>query len=326
VATSPSLAIIRFGHFELDLRRGELRRSGLAVHLAPQPLKLLALLAARAGELISREEIRDQLWGAETFVDFEQGVNHCIRSIRTVLEDGARNPVYIETLPRRGYRFIGPVEVTAPRAASDLPAAGPPVPAAPADPVAPAGPRPLSAIAALARRLTLWLARVTDRPPWPRVRQARLAILPLENLTGDPQQACLGTGLTEEIRTQLSLARREGFHVVSSCSAKALSQSGHPVWAARQEGVNFLLGGSVRSAPDRVRVNVHLVRVRDETQVWAESYERPLGGDVLDLQTEIAGVVAQGVRARLGTRRRRRVDVKAGPRKSRTGSQADSRA
>jgi TolB-like protein/DNA-binding winged helix-turn-helix (wHTH) protein len=277
VATSPSLdSRLRFGRFELDLRRGELHRSGVPIHLPPQPLKLLLLLASRPGELVSREEIRAQLWGSETFVDFEQGVNHCIRTIRAALADGARSPLYIETLPRRGYRFIGAVE-----------AEGEPDPPA----------RPRTPLSAVTRWLKPWLGRLADRPA-PAATQIRVAILPFDNLTGDAERDCLTGGLTEEIRTQLSRVSGERLHLVSSCSAKALLGTPHPVRAARAGGVDFLLGGSVRSAADRARVNAHLVHVRDETQVWTESYERVLG-DILDFQTEVARAIAEGARRRL---------------------------
>lgn len=278
MATSPSLdSRLRFGRFELDLRRGELQRSGVAVHLPPQPLKLLILLASRPGELVSREEIRAQLWGSETFVDFEQGVNHCIRTIRAVLADGARSPLYIETLPRRGYRFIGAVE-----------------PEGEPEPMPAPRRSPLSKVT---RWIKPWLVRLADRPV-ASATQVRVAILPFDNLTGNAERDCLSGGLTEEIRVQLSRVSGGHVHLVSSCSAKALLGTPHPVRAARAGGVDFLLGGSVRSAADRARITAHLVHVRDETQVWAESYERTLG-DILDLQTEVARAIAEGARRQL---------------------------
>jgi len=101
--------ILRFGVFELNLDAEELRRSGTLIKLAPQPFRLLALLASHAGQIVTREQIKEQVWGEETYVDFEQGMNHCIKQIRTVLGDNADNPLYVETLPRRGYRFLAPV-------------------------------------------------------------------------------------------------------------------------------------------------------------------------------------------------------------------------
>ena len=109
-ASSLPRSVLRFGAFELDARAGELRKGGTRIRLPPQPLKVLTLLASRTGELVSREEVRRELWGEETFVDVEQGLGACISRIRIALSDNARNPRYIETLPRRGYRFLVPVE------------------------------------------------------------------------------------------------------------------------------------------------------------------------------------------------------------------------
>jgi len=101
--------LLRFGTFELNLDTEELRRSGTLIHLAPQPFRLLAMLTNHAGQIVTREEIKEKLWGEETYVDFEQGMNHCIKQIRNVLGDNADHPLYVETLPRRGYRFLAPV-------------------------------------------------------------------------------------------------------------------------------------------------------------------------------------------------------------------------
>lgn len=101
--------LLRFGVFELNVTTEELRKSGTLIRLAPQPLKLLVLLARRSGQVVAREQIQQALWGSETYVDFEQGMNHCIKQIRTALSDSADSPVYIETVPRRGYRFLAPV-------------------------------------------------------------------------------------------------------------------------------------------------------------------------------------------------------------------------
>jgi DNA-binding winged helix-turn-helix (wHTH) protein len=110
--------MLRFGTFELDEQAGQLRRDGAAIRLQPQPFRLLVLLVSRAGELVTREEIRQQLWGDDTYVDFDQGVNFCIKQVRSVLHDDADRPLYVETVPRRGYRFIAPVERARPTPAS----------------------------------------------------------------------------------------------------------------------------------------------------------------------------------------------------------------
>src|SRR2546430_7698483 len=110
--------LLRFGVFELDPKSGELRRAGVEINLPPQPAKVLVLLATRAGQLVTREELRQQIWGEETFVDFEHGLNSCIKQIRAALDDHAEAPRYIETRPRRGYRFIAPVQEVPARVAT----------------------------------------------------------------------------------------------------------------------------------------------------------------------------------------------------------------
>lgn len=286
-------SVSAFGPFELDLEQAELRRGGTTVHLSPQPLKLLVLLVRKAGEVVTREEICAALWGGDTFVDFEQGVNHCIRSIRAVLEEGASSPRYIETLPRRGYRFIGPIAASTPDPPAIPEAVAEPSPAPPEQTPPPR--RRFSSLPGSARRFFLWIGGVAQRG---QRRGVRLAILPFENLTGDPQRGCMISGITEEIGTRLTQDSGERLRLLPSWSVKGLTQAAHPVSAARQEGVDFLLGGSVRSAGERARVNAQLVRVYDDIQLWAESYERPMG-DVLDFQSEVAHLIADGARGKL---------------------------
>jgi len=109
----PDNTVVRFGTFELDLKNEQLRKSGLLVKLPPQPLKILVSLSTHAGQLVTRQELRDQLWGPETFVDFEQGLNYCIKQIRLALGDDSDSPRFIETIPKRGYRFIAAVHLQA---------------------------------------------------------------------------------------------------------------------------------------------------------------------------------------------------------------------
>jgi DNA-binding winged helix-turn-helix (wHTH) protein len=115
-------ALIRFGTFQLDTEAGQLLKKGRVIRLKPQPLRLLQLLLSRPGELVMRDEIRALLWGADTFVDFEQGMNTAVRQIREALGDDAERPIFVETVPKRGYRFIAPV---------DAGPASPPVPVYP---------------------------------------------------------------------------------------------------------------------------------------------------------------------------------------------------
>jgi DNA-binding winged helix-turn-helix (wHTH) protein/TolB-like protein len=288
MGSSPSLENrLRFGPFELDPDGGQLRRSGAPIRLSPQPLKLLVLLASRAGDVVSRDEIRSRLWGSETFVDFEQGVNHCIRSIRSVLEPGPHSPTYIETVPRRGYRFVAPVLPAEAGSGNGIPAEARPSESRPFLE------RPPGGWSTLSRRLAAWWDRL--RLGRPVHRTVRLAILPFDNLTGD---ASLSGGLTAEIGTHLSRASGERLHLLPACSAKALKETPQPVIAARDKGIDFLLAGSVLTIADRARVNAHLVRVSDETQLWNESYEHGLQ-DVLAFHSDVARAIAEGARTRL---------------------------
>lgn len=111
VSSPSSPSVVRFGVFELDVSAARLLKNGRTVRLKPQPFKLLELLVSRAGDVVSREEIREELWGSETFVDFEQGVNSAIKQVREALGEDADRPLYVETVPKRGYRFIAPVDL-----------------------------------------------------------------------------------------------------------------------------------------------------------------------------------------------------------------------
>jgi eukaryotic-like serine/threonine-protein kinase len=145
--------VLRFGQFELDPRTGELRKCGLAVKIQQQPFKVLALLASRAGELVTREELRQQIWGGDTYVDFDQGLNFCIKQIRAALGDHADTPVFVETLPRRGYRFIAPIEPQPVKAVAPEPPRPTPLPFR-----APAEPRRREDHAEPPSRRTAWIA------------------------------------------------------------------------------------------------------------------------------------------------------------------------
>ena len=112
--SAPKATVLRFGVFELDTETEQLRKNGLTIRLQPQPFKLLRLLAGEAGRLVTRDEIRAALWTGDTFVDFDQGVNFAVKQVREALDDEAERPLYIQTVPKRGYRFLAPVEVVAP--------------------------------------------------------------------------------------------------------------------------------------------------------------------------------------------------------------------
>jgi TolB-like protein/DNA-binding winged helix-turn-helix (wHTH) protein/Tfp pilus assembly protein PilF len=299
VAAAPRL---RFGVFEMDLRTGELRKLGTLVKLQQQPFRVLALLVRRAGDLVTREEIRDEIWGAETYVDFDQGLNFCIKQVRAALNDQAVTPRYIETLPRRGYRFIAPVA----QAAGPWP---PPDAGATTHVEEPARtkaarrrlPAWLAAGALLVLALTLAVVVGRDRGPIPVVNAARakLAVLPFENLGSDPEQAWFSDGLTEEMIAQLGRLQPERLAVIARTSVMRYRDPQRDIAAVGRElGVDYVIEGSVRHADGRVRITAKLIDTRDQTQIWTETYERDLQ-DMLSLQNEVARDVAAGIKITL---------------------------
>lgn len=292
-----------FGAFVLELtpHGAELRtQAGKSVRMQPQPLKLLFLLARRSGEVVSREEMRQEVWGKETFVDFERGLNFAIKQVRLALGDDARNPRYLETLPRHGYRFVAAVEettqlgepagrrVTAPIASSarPLPAAMPVISWA-----------PWSAGALLVLAVLVGAGLVGSRPQTtqPASGPVRLVVLPFDNLSGDPAQEHLGEGMSEELIAQLGRLHPKSLAVIARQSALRYKGTRPDlVEVARDLRVVFVIEGSVRRTPDQLYFTARLVRASDQTQVWAETYLRP-AGDVHAVQREVAQRVSRAL-------------------------------
>ena len=292
---------LRFGVFELDPASGELRTSGVPVKLPPQAFKLLALLAARAGDVVSREEIRQQLWGDGTFVDFEQGVNHCIRDIRVALQDDVAAPQFVATLPRRGYRFVAPVEVISqPNEPADLTSVRPP-----ADRsrwMAVAG---LAALGIGAAAYLGWhgLGRKAESASM----RVMLAVLPFDNLSGDSTQEYLSDGLTEEMVTALGRLHPDLLGVIARTSAMKYKGSGKSVGEiGRELGVDYVLEGSVRRSGDHARVTAQLIVVRDQTHLWAATYDRELR-DILKVESEVSQAIADQIALTLPSLQRARL-------------------
>ena len=309
MTASSSNLLLRFGVFELDLKTGELRKSGRAVRLRPQAAKVLGILASRAGQLVTREDLQGQLWGQETFVDFEHSINLCIREIRTALSDNAATPRYVETLPRQGYRFIAPIH------ARDQSSKGPAVDlqsTAPANGTTPIimAPRrslywPLALFGAVVVLAIAIVAAVTNPGDW-RGRWLAgaikpvhaIAVLPLQNLTGDSAQDYFADGMTEALTTDL--ARMEGLQVISRTSTMQYktAKKSLPV-IARELNADAIVEGSVQRAGNRIRVTAQLVRAADDRHLWAETYERDFR-DILALQDDVASAIAKQVESKLG--------------------------
>jgi TolB-like protein/DNA-binding winged helix-turn-helix (wHTH) protein/Tfp pilus assembly protein PilF len=286
--------ILRFDSFELDLQAGELRKRGIRLRLQGQPVQVLGILLQSAGNLVTREELRSQLWSADTFVDFDHSLHNAVARIREVLGDSADTPKYIETLPRRGYRFIGRIEeVAAPWTEPENSLARVP-PAALAKPPAP-GSRFLVTLAACAvLGLAAWMTwqHFSAKGAAPVIHS--LAVLPLQNFSGDPAQEYFADGMTEELITELS--RIHAIKVISRTSIMEYKGTKkHLPQIARELGVDGILEGSVRREGDQVRITVQLLDGPNDRHVWSEDYQREMRG-ILDLQRDMAQAIARQIR------------------------------
>jgi TolB-like protein/DNA-binding winged helix-turn-helix (wHTH) protein/Tfp pilus assembly protein PilF len=293
----------RFGAFEVDLRAHELRKKGLRVRLAEQPFQVLAILLEHPGEVVTRDELRRRLWPADTFVDFGHSLNNAVNRLRSALGDQVGTPLLIETLPRHGYRFIGPVERlqrqnapphTTPQRTPRLHVTG--------------WRRLVAAGAVLALLAVVgYFARIRVGRPQPAARVAMLAVLPFENLTGDPEQEYLCDGLTEEMITQIATLQPQQLGVIARTSSMHYKATRKPLEeVARELGVDYVLEGSVRRSASRLRINAQLIRVRDRTHLWAESFDRD-ATDVLDVERHVARAVAREIQLVLPSRQQARL-------------------
>lgn len=296
----------RFGPFELDAPAGELRRHGLKVRLRGRPIEILICLLERTGEVVTREDLRTRLWTSDTFVDFDHGLNSAMNKLREALGDTAENPRYVETVPRRGYRFIAPVE-SVPRPGPVLPVASTtstPVPiVATAAPVAQPAPgrragrtgRWLVAAAVVAAGVFVGTWLVRERLWRGASGKAMLIVLPFENRSGNADDEFFSDGVTDEMIAQLGALDPKRLGVIARTTAMQYKASHKDVMQIGQElGVDYLLEGSVRRDATRVRITAQLVDVKSQTQLWAETYERDVR-DVLMLQRDVAGRIAQSL-------------------------------
>lgn len=315
----------RFGPYEVRVRTHELYKQGTKVKLRPQPFQVLQLLVERAPDVVSREELRQKLWSSGTFVDFEHGLNAAVKELRGVLCDSASDPRYIETLPRLGYHIIVPVE--AELAASEGSHSG-----GSDDPATVAGDHrerslPIVGAHTSGSVETSPVSRARDRWPWlagalgmilvstlaawlwPHPRnlppaadpRLMLAVLPFENLTGDPAQDYFSDGLTEEMISQLGRLDPQHLSIIARTSAMHYKNTHERLdQIGRELGVDYVLEGSVRRDGNNVRISAQLIRVKDQTHLWAQQYDRELSS-VLAVQSEIAQEVADATQLALGT-------------------------
>lgn len=298
---------IRFGHFEVDLRSRELRKDGAKIRLQEQPFQVLVMLLERPGELVTRDELRKRLWPQDTFVDFDVGLNTAIKRLRDALNEKAGGPRYIETLPRRGYRFIAPVEGVAPASSQvvppvmgNVPRVEPPVTQNSAEKRRSLRPLWVGAFVVAAFLATLFGLNVggfrkalTHKPSGPRIHS--LLVLPFENLTGDPAQEYFADGMTDALITDLAKIRT--LRVVSRTSAMRYKKTALPLAKiARDLDVDEVVEGSVARSGNRLRITAQLIEVANDRHIWAESYQRDLK-DELGLQDEVARAIAGQVQA-----------------------------
>jgi TolB-like protein/DNA-binding winged helix-turn-helix (wHTH) protein/Tfp pilus assembly protein PilF len=296
-APAPAARVLRFDVFELDLRTGELRKRGVKLRLHGQPLQLLTILLQDAGNLVTREELRNQLWPADIFVDFDHSLHNAIGRIRETLGDSAEIPRYIETLPRRGYRFIGRVEeVQAPRISAETSNKTPEAVAV-ATPTKRRAGLVLTLCSCCAIGVAAWLAwqHFYAKSALHPIRS--IAVLPMQNLSGDAAQEYFADGMTEELITELS--RIQALKVISRTSVMEYKGTKkHLPQIARELGVDGVVEGSVNREGDQVRLTVQLLDGPNDRHLWSEAYQRELRG-ILTLQREMAQAIAQQIRIQL---------------------------
>jgi TolB-like protein/DNA-binding winged helix-turn-helix (wHTH) protein/Tfp pilus assembly protein PilF len=290
--------VLQFGVFELDPQRGELRKEGVKVKLQDQPLKVLQLLLENPGQIVTREKLRAHVWPADTFVEFDQGLYSAMARLRDTLGDASENPRFIQTVARRGYKFIAPVTLAAGESSSEI---GPTTEAS----TWPWAHRWIStALAGLLGGALLLVVvfgfDVSGAREWLRSLTSpihSLAVLPLQNLSNDPQQDYFADGMTDELITEL--AQVGNLRVISRTSAMSYKGTKKTLpQIARELNVGAVLEGSVVRSGDRVRITAQLIQAEGDRHVWARSYERDLRS-VLALQGEIARDIVGEVRANL---------------------------
>jgi TolB-like protein/DNA-binding winged helix-turn-helix (wHTH) protein len=282
---------VRFQDFELDVAAYRLRRQGQLVHLERRPMEALILLVGKRGGLVTREELIERLWGSKVVIDFDTGLNTVVRKIRQALQDPAEQPVFLETVTGKGYRFVAPVEEVTAQQPSPAPA-----------------PRLSNARRLLAAGLAIAIVAafvgtaliLPSRTPEPRVR---IAVLPFDNLSPTDEHDYLADGLAEDTIASLGQIDPAQLEVIGPASTFAYKRGGKPLAAIGQElGADYAVQGSLRAEGAQLRVNSTLIRVEDQVQLWTAAFDRELTS-TLGLQRDLSAAIAQQVRIRVSRQR-----------------------
>ncbi|MGE5724610.1 MAG: winged helix-turn-helix domain-containing tetratricopeptide repeat protein [Acidobacteriota bacterium] len=301
--------IVQFGVFELDLQRAELRKQGVKIKLQEQPLRVLRVLLENPGQVVSRDELRQRVWSANTFVEFDQGLYSAMARLRDVLGDSSDSPRFIETVARRGYRFIAPVS--------------PSVAPNPGETTTPRkGEQQDSRRQSLRRWISNLLAGllggalllvivftfdVAGAREWLRTRTTpirSIAVLPLENLSRDPEQEYFADGMTDELIT--TLAQMGTVRVVSRTSVMRYKKISEPIaQVGRELSVDAVVEGTVERSGNRVRIRVQLIQAASDRHLWAQSYDRDFT-DALAFESEVAGDIVREIQSDLTPTQKRR--------------------
>jgi TolB-like protein/DNA-binding winged helix-turn-helix (wHTH) protein/Tfp pilus assembly protein PilF len=295
--------VYKFGSFEYRSRTKEVFKGELRLKLRPQTLRILELLVERSGEVVTRAELQKLLWAGKEFGDFEQGLNNTVRDLRSALGDSASEPRYVETLPRLGYRIIVPVET--------VPGLDNLSPSPPIEPTAQSGSPsqklgtaerkpnwlyaiviPVLLIAVIAGYVQWKSSHIAPQEPMGR---PMLAVLPFDNLTGDPGQDYFSDGFTEEMIGQLGRLEPQRLGVIARTSVMRFKHNQEGIENIGPElGVQYVLEGSVRRDADNVRISAELIQLKDHTHIWSREYDRELS-NLLTLQSEIAHEIASEI-------------------------------
>jgi len=289
----PVAGRLRFGVFEMDLPTGELRKHGLKIRIQEQPFQVLAMLVQNAGKVVTREDVQKKLWPADTFVDFDHGLNKAINKIREALGDSAESPRYVETLSRRGYRFLAEVKD------ADAPVRSPELPTQPQPPEEVRDRPHASKISAFAllvlmASLAIWRLHFWTHPP-PVIRS--LAVLPLESLSNEASQDYFADGMTDELISDLG--QISALRVISRTSVMTYKHALKPLpQIARELNVDAVVEGTVLRSGDQVRITAQLIEASTDKHLWSQSYEGELR-DTLTLQNKVASAIADQIRINL---------------------------